>query len=223
MSPYLRRLKSVLAENTICCSLTKLTEAPSALAKAATPATDRTDKRPFVSSVSTSGTPFSERYACEPRPAEIDGDGALTLSVHDVHNVQNVQNDPPSRHFVQIEQRAAESAHPSATLHSGAPNDWGDRIAALISRPCPVGFAPQRWAVLCNGVERFAREWALNATSLGWSFEELFALREPFVNGSLQGAAWFIGDSTVTAVTTDAITLRTEGGATQRVYRRPAA
>jgi hypothetical protein len=61
----------------------------------------------------------------------------------------------------------------------------------------------------------------LNATSLGWSFEELFALREPFVNGSLQGAAWFIGDSTVTAVTTDAITLRTEGGATQRIFRKP--
>jgi hypothetical protein len=36
---------------------------------------------------------------------------------------------------------------------------------------------------------------------------------------SLQGAAWFIGDSTVTAVTAEAITLRTEGGATQRAYR----
>jgi hypothetical protein len=58
-----------------------------------------------------------------------------------------------------------------------------------------VGFAPRRWAVPCNGVERFAREWALNAPSLGWSFEELFALREPFVNGSLQGAAWFIGEA----------------------------
>ena len=30
-----------------------------------------------------------------------------------------------------------------------------------------------------------------------------------------------MGDATVTAVTADAITLRTEGGATQRVYRKP--
>jgi hypothetical protein len=56
--------------------------------------------------------------------------------------------------------------------------------------------------------------------ALGWTFAELFALREPFANVSLQGAAWFIGDSTVTAVTADAITLRTANGATQRLYRR---
>ena len=58
---------------------------------------------------------------------------------------------------------------------------------------------------------------------LGWSFDELFALAEPFANVSLQGAAWFVGDSTVTAVTADAITLRTEGGATQRIYRKTRA
>jgi hypothetical protein len=55
---------------------------------------------------------------------------------------------------------------------------------------------------------------------LGWTFDELFCLVEPFANISLQGAAWFVGDAAVTAVTADAITLRTEGGATQRLYRR---
>jgi hypothetical protein len=29
--------------------------------------------------------------------------------------------------------------------------------------------------------------------SLGWTFDELFALVEPFANVSLQGAAWFVG------------------------------
>ncbi len=52
-----------------------------------------------------------------------------------------------------------------------------------------------------------------------WNFDELFALIEPFANVSLQGAARFVGDSTVTAVTADTIMLRTEGGATQRIYR----
>jgi hypothetical protein len=59
--------------------------------------------------------------------------------------------------------------------------------------------------------------------SLGWTFDKLFALVEPFANMSLQGAAWFVGDSTVTAVTADAITLRTEGGGTQRIYRKTYA
>jgi hypothetical protein len=69
-------------------------------------------------------------------------------------------------------------------------------------------------------VKRFAHEWAAKAASLGWTFEELFALRDPFANLSLQGAAWFIGDSTVTAVTAEAITLRTDSGSTQRAYRK---
>lgn len=86
-------------------------------------------------------------------------------------------------------------------------------LRELISRPCPDGFAPQRWAALCNGMEYFAHQWAAKAMSLGRTFEELFALRDPFAKVSLQGAAWFISDSSVTAVTADAITLRTQGGA----------
>ena len=75
-------------------------------------------------------------------------------------------------------------------------------------------------ACMRDGAERFAQQWATKAVGLGWTFDELFDLVEPFANLSLQGAAWFVGDSTVTAVTADAITLRTEGGATQRIYRK---
>jgi hypothetical protein len=56
--------------------------------------------------------------------------------------------------------------------------------------------------------------------SLGWTSDELFAIVEPFARIDLQGAAWFIGDTNVTAVTADAITLRTTSGATLRIYRR---
>jgi hypothetical protein len=55
---------------------------------------------------------------------------------------------------------------------------------------------------------------------LGWTFDELFALAEPFANVSLQGAAWFVGNATVAAVTADAITLRTPSGSTLRIYRK---
>jgi hypothetical protein len=55
--------------------------------------------------------------------------------------------------------------------------------------------------------------------SLGWTFDELFALVEPFANVSLRGAAWFVGDALVIALSEAAITLRTPNGATQRIYR----
>jgi hypothetical protein len=104
-----------------------------------------------------------------------------------------------------------------------ASNNWRSRLHELSSTPCPEGFSPKRWAILLEGAERFAQQWAGKAMGLGWTFEELFALREPLANLSLQGAVWFVGDSTATVVTADAITLRTEHGATQRIYRKPGA
>lgn len=67
---------------------------------------------------------------------------------------------------------------------------------------------------------RFAAEWFSEAIRLGWTPNELFATAEPFANVSLQGAAWFIGESTVTEISAAAITLCTASGATQRIYRR---
>jgi hypothetical protein len=138
------------------------------------------------------------------------------------------------QHFVrieQIEQRAESRPPPRTTLAHPAvetalrpypdiPGEWSDAIERLVSRPCPEAESTERWACACRGVERFAQQWTAKTKSLGWTFEELFALREPFANVSLQGAAWFVGDSTVTAVTAAAITLHTEGGATQRIYRK---
>jgi hypothetical protein len=115
---------------------------------------------------------------------------------------------------------ASSDARGAAREVRGCPPGWVEAIDRLTSKPCPDGFAPQRWAVLCRGVECFAQQWAEKAISLGWTFEELFAFREPFANVSRQGAGWFIGDSTVTAVTADAITLRTYSGSTLRSYRK---
>jgi hypothetical protein len=103
------------------------------------------------------------------------------------------------------------------------PASWSELLYEFLSRPRPDDMSIERWACACQGVEEFARGWAANAMSLNWTLDELFALAEPFANVSLQGAAWFVGDSTVTAVTADAITLRTDGGATQRIYRKPRA
>jgi hypothetical protein len=103
-----------------------------------------------------------------------------------------------------------------------APESLRKRVQELNSYPCPEGFSPERWERLREGAARFAEEWAEKALSLGWSEGELFASSEPFANVSRQGAAWFVGDSTVTAVTADAITLRRTSGATTRIYRESA-
>jgi hypothetical protein len=100
------------------------------------------------------------------------------------------------------------------------PNNWRVHLRKLPSTPCPDGFDPGRWAILLDGAVRFARDWSVKTISLGWTFEDLFALREPFANVTLQGAAWFIGRSTVMAVTADTITLRTESGSILRIYRK---
>jgi hypothetical protein len=121
--------------------------------------------------------------------------------------VANLLNEQPDF------SRLAELASPPAS-------EFEARLLQIGSTPCPDGFPPPRWAVILDGADRFARQWAGNAIALGWTFEELFALREPFANVSLQGVAWFMGDKTVTAVTADAITLRNVGEAAQRIYRK---
>jgi hypothetical protein len=109
----------------------------------------------------------------------------------------------------------------SGVVGEAASPAWRRRLHEFPTTPCPRGFPPQRWPVMRDGAERFAQQWGAKAVGLGWTFGELFDLVEPFANVSLQGAAWFVGDSTITAVTADAITIRTDGGATQRIYRKP--
>jgi hypothetical protein len=88
-------------------------------------------------------------------------------------------------------------------------SDLRPSIQALRSRPCPDGTTPDRSERLRQGALRFAAEWAADAVSLGWSLDELFAVAEPLARVDLQGAAWFIGDASVTGVSAAAITLRT--------------
>jgi hypothetical protein len=130
-------------------------------------------------------------------------------------------------HFERIEQRTkGPRGHgggetPFAPSPSGdICDDWSERVGELFSRPCPDGVRVEWWARACRGAQRFAQQWADQAMHLGWTFDELFVFCEPFANVSRQGGAWFVGDSTVTAVTGDAITLRTTSGATTRIYRK---
>ena len=118
------------------------------------------------------------------RLAELSRDNpipSLSCAPRDVQNVQNVQNAPPApaiEHFEQIERRTETAPRLAA---------WRDRALLLLSGPCPYGVSPERWERACFGAKRFADAWAEKAMRLGWSFEELFALVEPFARLDLQG------------------------------------
>jgi hypothetical protein len=101
---------------------------------------------------------------------------------------------------------SVSSVGASGTRFSGrdrASVDCEEQPQGLLAYPCPEGFAPERWEPLRQGAGRFANEWADKALWLGWTYEELFAIAEPFARVDLQGAAWFIGNASVTAVTAD--------------------
>ena len=99
------------------------------------------------------------------------------------------------------------------------PASLRERVQQLNSYPCPEGFSPERWERLRESAVRFAAEWADKALSLGWTHDEIFAVGAPFANVSRRGVAWLIADSTATAVTADAITLRRTSGSVTRIYR----
>ncbi len=98
------------------------------------------------------------------RLAELSRDDAIIplspAPLCDVQTVQNVQNRPPAPAFEHIE-RIEQS---------------------VLSRPCPDGVSPERWQRACEGAKRFANEWAGKAMRLGWTFDELFTLAEPFAS-----------------------------------------
>lgn len=131
-------------------------------------------------------------------------------AVQNVQNVQSLSSVRTFEHSGQIEQRTEGDAPRLA--------DW--RVLSLVlGRPCPDDLSPERWERSRRGVERFAEGWAVQAMRLGWTFEDLFSIAKPFGRVDLQGAAWFVGDATIVAVSASAIVLRTASGAILRVYR----
>jgi hypothetical protein len=92
-------------------------------------------------------------------------------------------------------------------------------IETLRSVSCPSDFSSERFERLRAGALRFAAERATETLAVGWTHNDLFRFAEPFARVDIQGAAWFIGDASVTAISTAAITIRTASGATQRIYR----
>jgi hypothetical protein len=101
------------------------------------------------------------------------------------------------------------------------PPEWSLGFAELERRPIPPGTDGARWIAMMAGAKRFLADWAGTANALGWSAGELFGLDpfRPLDRLDRRGAAFFLGDAEVVAVSRELIKLRVRGN-TQSLRRR---
>ena len=88
----------------------------------------------------------------------------------------------------------------------------------------PPDCSPQRWVVARRGLKRFLDDgWGDQATLLGWTVEELYAVPPVWARVDLCGAALLIADRRVVAITEATITTVGVTGSHLKFYRAPRA
>jgi len=228
MSTYLARLKAALAQNAAATPTDKTDESPSVGFVGDQGRRVPTDSDPLVGFVGDSNRLVSANGRTEPC---FRGPGETG------HHFQKTPTSPTDKTDESCGEGCGTTGAATSVGFVGEPN-WHvsvDAIAQIARLPCPsicpiveairsapspADEPPARFERARQGALRFAAEHAADAIRFGWTHDELFALTEPFANLSRQGAAWFIRDSSVAAVSAAAITIRTAGGATTRIYRK---
>lgn len=101
------------------------------------------------------------------------------------------------------------------------PRDWADGFAKLEAMGPPRGVDHAAWLAVLNAAGRFLDQWGAKAAALGWTAGELFGLdpNAPLNRRDDRGAAFFLANAEVLAITAEAITLKV-GGSLQSVRRR---
>ena len=99
------------------------------------------------------------------------------------------------------------------------------RVAAraiIHAAESPSDCSPQRWVVARRGLKRLLDEgWGDQATLLGWTLEELYAVPPVWGRVDLCGAALLIADRRVVAITEQTITTVGVTGSYLKFYRAP--
>jgi hypothetical protein len=105
---------------------------------------------------------------------------------------------------------SADFEERAAIIEEGAqvPREWADAYARILDEPAPPYFDPNDWASTLDACGRFLDQWAVTATRLGWTADELFGWgrgRRP----DNRGAAFLLSrDVDVIAITATEITVR---------------
>jgi hypothetical protein len=117
----------------------------------------------------------------------------------------------------------ARKADISAFLHPDAVRRRLDAEAEVLRAPRPPHVSEDRWETALDGLRAFiAAGYGAEAERLGWSRDELYAVRSVWARVDLCGVGLLIGDRVVTGITSSAIQIKTASGATQSFYRKPA-
>jgi hypothetical protein len=105
---------------------------------------------------------------------------------------------------------------------SGLPPEIANGLAALGEMAPPAGFSAERWTTTVNGMRRFARQYAMEAISLGWTAADLFGLNScaPAARYDGRGVATMLSeDERVVLISSDAIVIERPSGA-RLTFRR---
>jgi hypothetical protein len=96
-----------------------------------------------------------------------------------------------------------------------------DAAKATLAAERPAGARVNEWAEAMRGLQRFvARGWGDRAALMGWTGDELYRLPVPWCHVDRAGAALFVGDRQVIAVTDLSIVIKVPSGSTLRIGRQ---
>lgn len=104
---------------------------------------------------------------------------------------------------------------------SGAPREWAEGYARLLTLPPLVNVPPGRWKIFVDDCGRFLDRWAGTADALGWTASELFGVgcRNPVGAVHLAGLLWLLRGADLIALTETVATIRLPSGAVQTYIR----
>ena len=97
------------------------------------------------------------------------------------------------------------------------PQEWAAGLAHLCVMPCPEGVDVIRWRQVVDNAGRFADEWAVKASTLGWDTADIFGVdrHKPEAAIHTAGLIWLLGDKRIVAISADAVIVETPNGARQ--------
>ena len=123
----------------------------------------------------------------------------------------------------ECEGASAKVAKVAKVAPPNVPAEWADGVARLITLPPPTMVHRPRWQLAVKDARRFLRDWAGQASALGWTTLDVFGAHptHPVERVDRAGLIILLHGNEVVAITRDSACTRTRSGATLSYCRRP--
>ena len=181
--------------------------------------TDGTDKSPSVSFVSSSSRRFEKNQGAT--------GGVVERNIGEGIASQGLLERPdrflgtPSQRTDGTDKRVSAGKAVLVRLPNGAPLEWGEGVAKLLTMPTPWLFDETRWEALQEDAFAFLRDWAAQACQLGWTDMEVFGVHPHAPQARLDclGIVPSLSGNRVAVLTAEGATIITERGERQSFRR----